>query len=395
MEMLAYASWSQRIRHFLLNGLAFGLCYQTSNSLAEKHHITRNAALVFDAYIPFLDWMIIPYLCSGFFFVWCFIRVVTRADLRVFSQRMLLATVIASLIFVFYPLRFSMPRPDIASPFMAKLFKLLSLYDRPYNQLPSLHIAYCLIFWKSLSACFKSRTSKLILAVALMLIAVSTLFTYQHHLLDIVAGAMLGSFVIAVIKLQQAQIHVAFYYAIIAAIVFIVGVAFYHSWIAAYLVASLLLVSHAYQHQNRHFLRKKRGRHSMITCLLYAPYLTGYWLTWQMVRYRERHQPIVKKFADNLWVGRRLSQNELKLLPENCFTIDLSPELSEIKYLSSQNYQHYPLLDLREPDIKAMSEIAETIQQEIQRNRNIYLHCAMGYHRCMAVATFTMAKINS
>jgi membrane-associated phospholipid phosphatase len=395
MQQLAHASWSQRIRHFLFNALAFALCYPVTNYLAQMHHITRDVAIHFDANIPFLAWMIIPYLCSGLLFLCSFMLMPNQDELRVLSQRMLLATIIASLCFVFYPLRFSTARPDIASPLFAALFDYLALFDRPYNQLPSLHVAYCLIFWHSLVVLCKNDLMKIILAACLLLVALSTLFSYQHHLLDVVAGALLGLVVMICVRPQRKVIPVAFYYASIASIVFIIGVKLLHSWLAVYLVLSLLLVSLAYLRKNRHFLHKIAGRHSIITYFCYAPYLLGYWLTWRAVRYRERKQPAFKKYANQLWIGRRLSQIELKLLPENCVTIDLSPELSEIRSLSAQNYRHFPLLDLLEPDTKVMAEIADTIQNEIQNGRNIYLHCAMGYHRCIAVATYTMANIKS
>lgn len=392
MEMLAHASWTLRIRHFLLNVLAFGLCYQTSNTLAARNNVTRDVAMAFDTHIPFLEWMIIPYLCSSVFFIGCFLRVDTRDELRVLSQRMLLATVTASLIFIFFPLRFSIARPDIASPLLAKLFGLLSVFDRPYNQLPSLHIAYCMIFWQCLSAYYKTHAAKLFLAACLMLVAVSTLFTYQHHLLDIAAGALLGGSVIALIQPRRMQINVAFYYAVIAIIVFITGVTFYHSWLAAYLSISLLLVCFAYQRRNRNFLHKKNGRHSLITRIIYAPYLIGYWLTWRMVQYKERDHPAVRPFSKQLWVGRRLSIEQSQQLPNNCVIIDLSAELSELKALRKNDYWHFPLLDLIEPEASVMEAIAVCVQNEIVKGRNVYLHCAMGYQRCIAVAEFTAAR---
>jgi membrane-associated phospholipid phosphatase len=393
MEMSAYASWSQRIRHFSLNGLAFTLCYQATNQLALQNAISRDAVISFDAHIPFLAWMIVPYLCSGLFFIASFFTVRSLDDVRVLSQRMLLATVVACLVFALYPLRFSIARPAIESPVFSAMFDALLLFDQPYNQLPSLHVAYCLIFWASLSACLKKPAAKIVLASILILISLATLFTYQHHLLDVIAGFALGVLCAAIITPEQTQIKVGFYYLMFAGIVLIVGVMYAKSWCAGYLAVSLSLVAVAYYQKNRYFLHKKTGQHSLLIWLLYAPYLIGYRLTWWLVQYRERHHPAFRIFAKQLWVGRRLNAEQAKNLPENCAVIDLSPELSELKPLSRGHYQHFPLHDLVEPDAATVEEIAASIRKHIAAGRNVYLHCAMGYQRCIIIAEHSVKNI--
>jgi membrane-associated phospholipid phosphatase len=393
MEMSAYASWSQRIRHFSANAVAFFLCYQATNSLAFQNNISHSAAIAVDASIPFIEWMIVPYLCSGLFFTASFFTVNTLDDVRVLSQRMLLATVAACLVFALYPLRFSMPRPAIESPLFSALFEGLSLFDQPYNQLPSLHVAYCLIFWFSLSLRFKNSVAKLALSGMLILISLATLFTYQHHLLDVIAGFILGAACVSIIRPKQAQIKVGFYYGMLASVVLITGVIYAKSWLAGYLMMSLCLVAAAYYQKNRHFLDKKSGQHSPLVWFLYAPYLLGYRLTWWLVQYRERRHPAFRSFSKQLWVGRRLNADQAKNLPENCAVIDLSPELSELKSLSRGHYQHFPLHDLVQPDAAAVEEIAASIREHIAAGRNVYLHCAMGYQRCIMIAEQSVKNI--
>jgi membrane-associated phospholipid phosphatase len=393
MEMSAYASWSQRIRHFSANAVAFALCYQATNSLAFQNNINHSAAIALDASIPFIDWMIVPYLCSGLFFIASFFKVRSLDGLRVLSQRMLLATVVACLVFALYPLRFNMPRPAIESTLFSRLFEALWLFDQPYNQLPSLHVAYCLIFWSSLSVGFKSLAAKIVLAGMLILISLATLFTYQHHLLDVIAGFVLGALCIVTIKPKQTQIKVSFYYSMLAGIIFIVGVMYAKSWLAGYVAMSLCLVAVAYYQKNRYFLHKQSGEHSLLVWFLYAPYLFGYRLTWRLVQYRERHQPAFRSFAKQLWVGRRLNVDQAKNLPENCAVIDLSPELSELKSLSRGHYQHFPLHDLVQPDAAAVEEITASIRVHIAAGRNVYLHCAMGYQRCIMIAEQSVKNI--
>lgn len=388
MTRLPRPGWRERCSHFLLNASAFALCYQIANLLAHQQQTTRDIAFAFEKQIPFLPWMIIPYLCSGVFFVWSFVQVKTGDQLRLLSQRLLLATVCASFFFMLYPLRFSLPRPEMDSPLCAWLFQTLALFDKPYNQLPSLHIAYCVIFWRALVGTLPHSYQRWLLAGSLLLVALSTLFTYQHHLLDVVAGLLLGIATLLALRPGPLQPRVSFYYAIAASIVFLIGVVAAHSWLALYISISLLLVSWAYMRNNRFFLNKKNGRHSLLTWLLYAPYLGGYWLTWLAVQYRERRSPSLVKVSDQLWVGRRLTRAQARLLPADISLIDLSPELCETKNVPMHSYQHFPLLDLRAPETEAVKEIVAALQREIARGKIIYLHCAMGYSRSILLANY-------
>ncbi|GGC98244.1 hypothetical protein GCM10011396_52240 [Undibacterium terreum] len=371
--------------------LLFNLCYLLANSLAQQQHIIRDIALPFERNTPFIEWMVIPYLSSGIFFVWSFLQVESREQLRVLSQRLLLATVCASLIFFLYPLRFSLERPALTSSLFAPLFHFLSLIDKPYNQLPSLHVAYCLIFWQSLHPTLKRQASKIILAGCLFLVAASTLFTYQHHLLDLVGGLALAAAAIRLIPAGHSQVKVGFYYTMAAAVVFMAGVLVLHSWLAGYLCISMLLVALAYQRRDRFFLPKRNGKHTWLAWLMYAPYLSGYWLTWLAVRFRERHRPAFIQFSNHLWIGRRLSEDEAGHLPPESSIIDLSCELGETAALRSRIYLYFPLLDLVTPEPAVMEEIAAAIRQEIAAGHSVYLHCAMGYSRCILLAKYTFA----
>ena len=398
------ATWPERWRHFLINAVAFMLCYQISNSLALQHNISRNIALPFETNIPFLEWMIVPYLSSGIFFIWSFVQVKTLNELRVLSQRILLVTVCATLFFVFYPLHFSIIKPEIRSPFCQVLFQFLACVDKPYNQLPSLHVAYSLIFWQSISVTLTNRAQQLLLAICLMLIAVSTVFTYQHHVLDIVSGLLLGYAAIRFIRPIKTEVSVgfysvgfysvSFYYAMAACIIFLTGVIASHSGFALYVSLSLFLVCVAYLRKDRFFLRKKNGRHSLLTWLLYGPYLTGYWLTWFAVQYREKTHAAFIQITEQLWIGRRLNISQASLLPQGCTVIDLSPELSKISGLYDNPYWHFPLLDLIQPEQKIMEEIIATIKNEITQGRNVYLHCAMGYSRSKWLANYYLLESN-
>lgn len=386
------ATVQHRLPHLLLNALTFTLCYLTANTLAQQQGVVRHAALPFEAGMPFLPWMILPYLSSGLLFCLIFFMVRSRDELRVLSQRLLLATVIAAVIFVLYPLQFSWPRPAISSTWCAYLYDYLALMDKPYNQLPSLHVAYCLLFWNALRGQVNSAPLRITLAAWLLLTVISTVFTYQHHLLDVLGGGMLGWFCIYFIKPKRTEPHVAFYYLIFANIFLIVGFIAAHSWLALYIACSLSLVALAYYRNDVNFLHKNQGQYPWWIWLMYAPYLLGYQLTWLAVVWRERNKPVIIRLTERLWVGRRLSNKEAQQLPEDCSIIDLANELSETPTLRKHTYRHFSLLDLLKPDAVASNEILRYMRQEIELGKTVYLHCAMGYSRCILLAKLYMSQ---
>lgn len=380
------ATVQQRLRHSAVYLIVFNVCYGLGNALAQHHGVSRDLALPLDSLVPFWPWMIVPYLSSGLWLALGFLLARQRDDLVLLSHRLLLATLLATVVFLISPFRFSPTRPPVDHPLWAPLFALLAVVDRPYNQLPSLHVAYCLILWPTLRGAVVSPLRRAALAAGLLLTAAATLFTWQHHLLDLLGGALLGGLCITLLRPGRQAPYVAFHYsaAALALLVFVV-LASGQAW-AGYGVLSLLLVALAYARQDPHFLRKRRGRHSLLTWLLYAPYLAGYRLSWWAVRWHGRHQPAFVQTGERLWLGRRLSAAEASLLPADCSVIDLAPELSELPALAKHHYQHLPLLDLITPAPAWRQQVVNAVQEQWRLGRPVYLHCAMGYQRCHWIA---------
>ena len=89
--------------------------------------------------------------------------------------------------FLLYPT--AAPRPDdvTGAGFAAWSLRLAYSLDPPYNCFPSLHVAYAFV-----SALTSSRVHRGVGAVAAVwaaLIGVSTLYTKQHYVVDVIAGA--------------------------------------------------------------------------------------------------------------------------------------------------------------------------------------------------------------
>lgn len=383
---------AQRLSHGLLNAVVFSLCYPAANLLAKQQGVSRSVATALDAHIPFVPWMVLPYMLSGVFFVGSFWVVGTVDALRVLSQRLLLATVLACLIFVLLPLHFSYERTEMVLGVWTALYAVLGFLDQPYNQLPSLHVAYGCIFWFAWRPLCAGRASQAALLLVLGLVSVATLFTYQHHVLDVLAGALLGVACIGLVLPQRQAPSVALYYALGAGMVVVVGMAWWPWWMTSYGAVSLLLVARAYATCDAHFLHKTQGRFAWWVWLLYAPYLHGYRLTWLFVQWRERGSPPCAHVAPGLWVGRRLCNTQVHHLPSKCTVVDLANEISETPLLRTAHYHHVPMLDLLPPTPEDVQRVLAIVHDALKCGHSVYLHCAMGYSRSRHMACAYLAQ---
>src|SRR5476649_635130 len=99
MNRNAVPSMQQRVTQLALNGALFGVCYPLTNYLAQRHQDVGNVAMAWESALPFLPWMVLPYMTSGLFFVLSFLLVRDRAGLSALSRRVAFATVVACLVF--------------------------------------------------------------------------------------------------------------------------------------------------------------------------------------------------------------------------------------------------------------------------------------------------------
>ena len=389
------ARFKLRLSYLALNASVFGIAYTLSNVYASSRAPLASVAMNWERTLPFLPWMIVPYMSSGIFFAGSFFWLHRQDQLRVLSQRLLLCTVIACLIFVLWPLQLSSVRPAIDSKLWAGLFAYLNFVDRPYNQLPSLHVAYCVVIWSSLKQ-GRSPLFKRVLGAWLALVAIATLFTYQHHSLDVLAGLLLGClavFFVSPLALGQRYTPaVALHYLLAALGSIFLGVVTGLAYVGMYFALCFSLVSWAYWRQNPSFLHKRHGQFPAVSWLLFAPYLLGYWLIWRCVRVRERGKPAIRHCTDTLLISRRLTRAEAKVLPPGCCVIDLANELTELKFLRAGRYHYFPMLDLMPIKPASCAQIVALIETEVAAGRSVLLHCAMGYARSVEISDAYLLK---
>jgi membrane-associated phospholipid phosphatase len=92
--------------------------------------------------------------------------------------------------FVIYPTEAPRPAKVMGQGFAVWGLRALYSADPPYNCFPSLHVAHS--FVSAMATCRVHRPLGAVATVCAALVAVSTLFTKQHYVLDVIAGVLLS-----------------------------------------------------------------------------------------------------------------------------------------------------------------------------------------------------------
>ncbi len=110
--------------------------------------------------------------------------------IRLTVRAYLLVWIAAYVCFLAYPTVALRPPQVIGEGFGVWGLRLLYSADTPYNCFPSLHVAHSFV---SAFTCYRlHRGVGVAAALAASLVGVSTLYTKQHYILDVVAGAFLA-----------------------------------------------------------------------------------------------------------------------------------------------------------------------------------------------------------
>lgn len=185
----------QQLFALTLCTIVFMAVYNLSSRYASSLNNVPSFTFDFERIIPFVPLSIIPYMSSGVFFCLVFFLCQNKKQLKILTWRMLFVTVTAGFFFITVPLRFSLVKPEVSDSILKLPFSFLKSFDSPFNQSPSLHIAFAFIFWSVFKDLPKWR---FFLMLWLILVGISTLTTYQHHFIDVLTGGILAhaSFII-------------------------------------------------------------------------------------------------------------------------------------------------------------------------------------------------------
>ena len=146
---------------------------------------------IWERSIPFVPFMIVPYLSIDLFFIFAPFVFRTAADLKLFTLRVATAIVIAGICFLVLPLRFAFPRPQ-TDGWLGLAFDWFRGIDAPYNLFPSLHAALLALL---VDAYGRNLRGFALVSVMIWfaLIALSPILTHQHHVVDILGGFALAA----------------------------------------------------------------------------------------------------------------------------------------------------------------------------------------------------------
>ena len=370
----------------LFLGPFFFLVYGCCNWYTTQR--TDVGAIVFgwEQHIPFVPWLILPYMSIDAFFVASVFLCRSRAELDTHAYRIISAILVSAAGFLLFPLKFTFGHPPTEG-FNGMLFDLLLGFDKPYNQAPSLHISLLMILWVKYAQ-HLSAIRRATLHLWFALVGLSVLGVYQHHFIDIVTGFWAGVFCLYLFPDQswdrgafRADAHscrIGAYYAT-GALGAVMGAFFLQGggWLLLWPAASLGLLALAYWHLGATVFRKDAtGRLSWPALVLLLPYLAGArcsaWL-------------YLRKLPTFVMVDQHVAIGGLRAPAEKNWhaLLDLATEFPAICPTAS-HYRNLPVLDLTVPPTATIREALTFLKQHGERP--ICVHCALGLSRSATIA---------
>lgn len=428
--------------------LLFQLTYPYTAAYAASLATVPSFVFGFEQHIPFIPWMILPYMSSGLFFCLVPFYCWQKKELLCYAKRFTFVTLIAALCFLLFPLRFSFDRPQVENPLFTIFFCFLKEYDSPFNQAPSLHVAFACLFWSVLRWKFNGW-KKIILGIWLLMMGLGTLTVYQHHVIDLLTACLLVqvSFILfpnaieqqhglrqksgqgrrfshdrrsdednsegvnsniaderyerRILPTRNQQLANSYYLigwlflllALCCEAYALPLIAF--AWVALVCFA----VGYNYLCGNARFLKDHQGRIPLIKKVFYAPYQFAYRLMWRF--FRKKNNPPLMELLPRCYVGPRLNDSDLEAmgLDRDLVVFDLAAELEDIKLLAAmEEYYSFPLLDIAEVDVEDAHLIIDAMlsaYRNLDEHENMVIHCTMGYSRSMIFAILMTRELLS
>jgi len=380
--------WAAATGAATLTGLLFVVVYNVCNRLTHVRPDVGVWAFQWEQLWPVVPSMIVPYWSIDLLFVLAPFLCTTKEEVRTYRRRIVFVIAGAALGFLLIPLRFAFARPEVDGVF-APWFGALYSFDFPHNLFPSLHIAL-----RTILADHYVRHSRgagrWLVHGWFSLIGISTLLTWQHHLVDVLGGFWLAGIALHLFRHDSPETLRARNWTMVA----IYGIAA----IACTQVARLswpwtfILVWPAFAFGTAAFgysghgsiYRKLDGRLTPATKLLFAPLLAGQWLSWW---YYRRQSARWSQLTPQVWLGPVLRDAEANAAIAAGVTavLDTTVEFSRPEPFWKVRYLNLPVLDLTAPSQDQLAEAAAFIARE-SATGIVIIHCKAGYSRTAGVA---------
>ncbi|HLK70047.1 MAG TPA: phosphatase PAP2/dual specificity phosphatase family protein [Bryobacteraceae bacterium] len=374
----------------------FFLSYRFANWFTGLRPHVPSLVFGWEHTIPFLAWTIVPYWSTDLLYGLSLLFCPTRDELHTHGKRLLAAQILSVTGSLLFPLRFSFQVPQ-AEGLFGWMFAALHGFDRPFNQAPSLHLSLTVLLWSEYSRRLRGAWLWLMRGW-MVLVAISTLTTFQHHFIDLPTGIWVGLLVAVLFPFEKlsapspasgdrAKYRIAAYYLVGAALIFAALARFGGAaWLLLWPGGSLLLMGLIYLSGCAGWFRKSGGRiPASVQCLL-GPYLLGAWLNWRWWAQREAASD---EIANGIRLGRlpRPGEHDRSGIAS---IVDLTAELSIRP--SGIRYRALPMLDRLVPEMAQLNAAVAAID-DLREARPTLVCCALGYSRsAAAVAAWLLAS---
>ncbi|GAA3508053.1 phosphatase PAP2/dual specificity phosphatase family protein [Aquimarina addita] len=395
----------KKIKAALITSLFFGVIYNFAAWYSSTLSYVPSFVFSIEKYIPFLPWTIIPYMTSGIFFSTIFFFCKKEEQLITLSKRLLFVILVAGIFYFLVPLKFSLVKPETNNLWFQFLFDFIKNVDSPYNQAPSLHISFAFVFW-TVFRDFKKKW-RILIAFWLILLGLSTLTTYQHHVIDMVTAAILAQFTLIIFPIHQnnfqlRNFHIANYYFLggwITILLSLLLTEFINGLCIILLWPSLVifLVGYYYQKNHVHFLKDRSGNIAWFKKIFYFPYIMIYWFFWKFLRKNKETIEILPK----IYISSKLDKEEIQNFNFNQNTVvyDFSAELEEHTGIKENSkYFCVPILDIGAFDSVNVRKIVLGISgnyEQLPPEGRILIHCTMGFTRSTFIGILVVKNILS
>jgi hypothetical protein len=263
----------------------------------------------------------------------------------------------------------------------------------PYNLAPSLHISLRSLVWITYGAHLTGLLRKFT-KVWFILIGLSTLLVWQHHVIDVATGFMMGGMIAALIPDPRFKTErtpsprLALRYG--AGAVACAALAFL--WFGfAWPAVSLSIVALAYATGLSRVLGKENGTLSpsaewcLMPVLLVTRIYQRRWL---------RREPAWCEITPGVLFGRKLTSREAEgLLADGPLAVlDLTSESNAATILRERAHYHsLPLLDLVKPADEDIAKALAFIREQ-QPQRRVYVHCQLGLQRSALIVAHWLVE---
>jgi len=378
----AKTAMKERVVWMLYLGLMFFLLYGSANQYASLTAPHPSLVFGWEHKIPFIESFIVPYMASDLMFLVAFLLAYTRLELRVLALRVFAIVTFSVLCFVLFPLQFAFEKPE--PEYFTFLFNVLSA-DLPFNQAPSLHVSFAIVLWYSMKEKIEAKWLRVVLAVWFGLIALSTLFVYQHHFIDLPTGALVGFLAVYFISekkenrvlnafMTPRSLKMALYYLVASALFMVL--AFQVSVLFFYLFLSLFFVSVVYAF----------GLHEMVSKywffhLLLLPYYVGNYFSY---RYYKPKLKLMVEVKEGIYFGRFPMFEEYAKIKEQGVNAVLNLAWEQPRVDKINLYRkRLSLLDQTIPNPKQLHEAVLFIEE--YKKEGVFVHCALGLSRSVLV----------